>query len=245
MISELFNAFIYNPLYNTLIFLLDVLPGIDVGVAVIMLTIIVKLILFPLSKKSVRTQVQLRKLAPELESIKKKHKDKPQIQAQATMELYRKHKINPFSGFLLILVQLPVIFALYFVFLRAGLPEINTDILYSFVGVPGTIKMSFIGILDITQRSVVLALITGITQYTQIKLATPIQDPKKKKDTSLSSSFATSMQFQMRYVMPVIVAVIAYTLPAMIGLYWTASNLFMIGQEIFIRRRMSSDEAKT
>ena len=99
--------------------------------------------------------------------------------------------------------------------------------------------------LDITQRSIILALITGATQYIQIKFATPIQAPKKQKDTSLSSSFAQSMQFQMRYVMPVIIAVIVYTLPAMIGLYWTTSNLFMIGQEIVIRRRMSLDKKKS
>jgi len=238
MLSFLFNTLIYNPLYNALVFILDVLPAIDVGIAVILLTIIVKLILFPLSRKAVHTQIELRALAPELESIKKQHKDNPQQQAQLTMKMYKEHGINPFSGFLLIFVQLPVIFALYFIFLRGGLPDINIDILYPFLNAPETINMNFLGFLDITKSGVILiALITGITQYIQIKLATPIALPKDKNDTSLSSSFAQSMQFQMRYVMPIIVAVIAYTLPSMIGLYWITSNLFTIGQEYFVRRK--------
>jgi len=133
MLSFLFNTLIYNPLYNALVFILDVLPAIDVGIAVILLTIIVKLILFPLSRKAVHTQIELRALAPELESIKKQHKDNPQQQAQLTMKMYKEHGINPFSGFLLIFVQLPVIFALYFIFLRGGLPDINIDILYPFL----------------------------------------------------------------------------------------------------------------
>jgi len=244
MFSALFNTLIYNPLYNTLVFLLDVIPIIDVGVAVILLTIIVKLILFPLSKKAVHTQARLRVLAPELEKIKEKNKGNSQAQAQETMQLYKSNNINPFSGFLLILLQLPVIFALYFVFLRGGLPEINTEILYSFIGVPSAIKMSFLGLLDITERSVILALITGATQYVQIKLVTP-KTQKKKKDASLSANFAESMQFQMRYVMPIIITVIAYTLPAMIALYWTTSNLFTIGQEFVVRRSLSDTTPKT
>jgi len=242
MFSALFNTLIYNPLYNGLVFLLGAFPFIDVGVAVILLTLVVKLILFPLSRTAVRTQVALRALQPELEDIKKKHKKNTQAQAQATMDLYKKNGINPFSGFFLILVQLPVIFALYFVFLRGGLPEINVDILYSFVNVPGSVDMSFLGFLDITARSVGLALITGATQYVQISLATPKQQTPQKKDGSFSSTFAQSMQFQMRYVMPIIVTVIAYTLPAMIGLYWTTSNLFTIGQELVVRRSISRKE---
>lgn len=241
MFSALFNTFIYNPLYNALIVLLELFPVIDVGIAVILLTILVKLILFPLSRTAVRTQVALRALAPELERIKKKYKKDPQAQAAATMELYKTHGVNPFSGFFLILIQLPVIFGLYFIFLRGGLPEINTDILYSFVTPPVGIDMHFLGVLDITTRSVVVALFTGASQYVQIKLATPVNQPQNKKDGSLASSFASSMQFQMRYVMPVIVTVIAYTLPAMIGLYWTTSNLFMIGQELIVRRGVSKE----
>ena len=236
MFSALFNTFIYNPLYNGLVFLIGLSPAIDVGVAVVILTIIVKLILFPLSRTAVRTQIAQRALAPKLEELKKKHKDNPQAQAQATMELYKQHGINPFSSFFLILIQLPVIFALYFVFLRGGLPDINMDILYSFITAPMSVDMHFLGLLDITSRSVLVALITGATQFVQISLVTPKQMGQKKQDGSFGSTFAQSMQFQMRYVMPVIVTVIAYTLPAMIGLYWTTSNLFTIGQEFVVRR---------
>lgn len=243
MFSALFNTLIYNPLYNGLIFLLNTLPLVDVGIAVVVLTIIVKLVLFPLSKTAVRTQIALRTLAPELERLKKKHKNNPQAQAQATMDLYKQNGVNPFSGFLLILLQLPVIFALYFVFLRGGLPEINTEILYSFIQIPETVDMHFLGFLDINARSLVLAIITGATQFVQISLVTPKQT-NQKKDGSFSGTFAQSMQFQMKYVMPVIVTVIAYTLPAMIGLYWTTSNLFTIGQEFFLRRNSTNTPTK-
>jgi len=216
--------------------LLVSIPIIDVGVAVILLTIIVKLILFPLSKKAVRTQALMRTIQPKLEEIKKKYKNDSQKQAQETMQLYKKEGVNPFSGIFLIILQLPVIFGLYFIFLRAGLPEINTDILYSFVNVPQSINMSFLGFLDITERSVIFALITGITQYIQISLMTPKTDTKKKKSGGFAENFAQSMQFQMRYMMPVIVTVIAYTLPSMIALYWITSNVFTIGQEFVVRR---------
>jgi len=244
MLSALFNTLIYNPLYNGLIFILGALPGSDVGIAVILLTLVVKLILFPLSRTAVRTQVKLKALTPELERIKESHKKNPPAQAQETMALYRKHGINPFSGFLLILVQLPVIFALYFVFLRGGLPDVHLDILYPFVQVPEAVKMSFLGFLDVAEKSVALALLTGITQYFQVHFAMPKDAPRKgAPEGSLSESFAKSMQLQMRYVMPVIIAIIAYTLPALIALYWTTSNVFTILQEIFVRRTAAREHA--
>lgn len=241
MFSTIFNTLIYNPLYNGLVFLLNTFPFIDVGIAVVLMTIVVKLILFPLSRAAARTQIMLRALAPQLEELKKKYKDTPQEQAQATLQLYKKNNVKPFSSFFLILVQLPVIFALYFIFLRGGLPDIHMNILYPFITAPQTIDMHFLGILDVTSRSIVVALLTGISQYIQISLVTPKRNKagKEKKDDSLSSSFAQSMQFQMRYFMPVVITIISYTLPSLIGLYWITSNVFTILQELFVRREMA------
>src|SRR4051812_38944032 len=116
--SFLYHTFFFDPLYNALILLFKLLPWADAGLVVIILTTLVRLILFPLSRKAVLTQVRMNEVAPELEKIKEKYKDKPEEQAKKTLELYREKKINPFSGILVILIQLPVIFALYRIFLH-------------------------------------------------------------------------------------------------------------------------------
>jgi len=235
MIGAIFNSAIYNPLYNGLIFLIDILPTVDVGVAIIVFTIFVKLVLFPLAQKAVKTQIAMKRIDPELKSIREKHKDDKQTQATKTMELYQENKINPFSSIIVILIQLPIIFGLYFIFLRGGLPNVDTSILYSFVGVPEQIRMTLFGIFDISGRSFVLAILAGATQFFQIRLTMPKSETKIGE--SLRGDIAHSMQLQMRYVMPVIIAVIAYTLSAAIALYWTVSNLFTLGQEIYLRNK--------
>lgn len=232
----MFNTIIYTPLYNALILFIDLIPGGDVGVAVIVLTLLVRVVLFPLSKKSSRTQLVMKMIQPKIDALKKKLKDNPQEQAKQTMALYKEEGVNPFAGFLVILIQLPIIFGLYFIFLRGGLPTINMEILYNFISVPESINMSFLGILDISSKNIFLAILTGATQFIQISLVAP-KMIKRKKDAGMKDDMMRSMQLQMRYVMPVIVAVIAYTLPATIGLYWTTSNTFMILQELYIRRQ--------
>ena len=149
MFSYLFNTALYNPIYNLLVFLIDVIPGGDVGLAVIFLTIIVKLVLFPVSFGAVKTQMKMKLVEPELKSIQEKYKDKKEELAKATFEVYRKNKINPFSSIIILFIQIPVIFALYFAILK-GLPIIKTDILYSFVQNPGHINMNFLGLIDLS-----------------------------------------------------------------------------------------------
>lgn len=250
MISSFFNVTLYQPLYNGLIFLMDLLPFIDAGVAVVLFTILVKLILFPLSKSAVATQFKMRQLAPELEELKKKYKDDKQEQARQTMELYRENKINPFSSILLIFIQLPIIFALYFVFLKGGLPDIDTDLLYSFVPTPQNVDIMFLGLFNIAEKSFILALAAAVTNFFQIRFSIPKYTPKERKKgeaPSFKDDLAKSMNVQMRYVFPVIVLVIAANLAGAIAIYWTTSNLFTIGQELVIRKtvknKYKNDEA--
>ena len=126
--SGIFNTVFYQPLYNGLVFLFDLLPWFDAGIIVILFTFIVKLILFPLSKKSLTAQAEMKKLEPELKGIREKYKDNQQETARRTMELYREHKVNPFASILIIIIQIPIVFALYFIFLRAGLPDIKEEL---------------------------------------------------------------------------------------------------------------------
>lgn len=235
MLGALFNTLLYNPLYNGLIFLVSIVPAANVGIAVISLTVIVKLVLFPLSLKAVRTQMAVRAIEPKLNDIKKKYEKDKQEQARKVMELYRTENINPFSSFLVILIQLPIILALYFVFFSGGLPMVDKALLYSWVTLPDVVNMHFLWIDDVSGRSFILALIAGITQYIQIKLALPPLKARTKEQ-SFKDDLARSFNLQMRYVMPVVVVGIAYFISAAIALYWATSNLFAIGQELYVRR---------
>ncbi len=242
MFSYLFNTALYNPIYNLLVFLIDVIPGGDVGLAVIFLTIIVKLVLFPVSFGAVKTQMKMKLVEPELKSIQEKYKDKKEELAKATFEVYRKNKINPFSSIIILFIQIPVIFALYFAILK-GLPIIKTDILYSFVQNPGHINMNFLGLIDVSRNKVfVLALIAGITQFFQAKLAMPnfkkTETKTDSKEISFKDEMMKGMHVQVRYVLPLLTFFIAYSLISVIALYWTISNLFAIGQEYYIRKRV-------
>ncbi len=237
MISSLFSSFIYNPLYNGLIFLVGHIPFADVGIAVIILTIAVKVILLPLAHVAIRSQIVMNAIKPELEAIKDKYKEDKQEQAKQTMSLYREKKINPFAMIVPLFIQIPIILGLYWVFLRGGLPEVNTELLYSFVRIPEMVNMQFMGIVDVGGKSIVIALLAGISQYIHTKISFPKLDTKNK-EKSFKNDIARSMHIQMRYVLPIIVGVISYSISAAIAIYWTTSNIFAILQEVFIRKRM-------
>lgn len=236
--SYLFNLFFYQPLYNGLVLLMVVIPWVDIGIVVILFTCVVKLALFPLSKKSVLTQIKMKEIQPELDAIKEKHKDNKQEQALKVMALYKEKNINPFSGILLIFIQIPIIFALYFVFLKGGLPDIKTDLLYSFVKTPSSVNTSFLGFMDITQKSYIMSFLAGLTQFFQVKFAIPKNNKinKNTNQNSFKDDLAKSMSIQMKYILPVVIFFIARGLPAVVSLYWTTSNLFTIGQELYLRK---------
>ncbi|MAF59703.1 hypothetical protein CL631_02565 [bacterium] len=236
MIVDVFSTFITDPLYNGLIFLISTVPFADVGVAVIILTTVVKIILLPLAHKSIKTQAIVRKIDPEMKEIREKYKKDRQEQARQTMDLYKKYGINPLSGLLLIIIQIPIILGLYLVFLKGGLPEINPERLYSFITSPEIVNMNFLSLIDMGGRSLILALIAGVAQFVQVRLSLP--KVTRTENPTLKEDLMHSFNIQMRYVLPVIVALIAYFISAAVALYWATSNLFAIGQEIFVRRKI-------
>lgn len=240
MIVETFNTLIFNPLYNGLIFLIDIVPYADVGFAVVILTILVKIILFPLAHKVARMQVQMKDLAPKMDELKEKYKDDKQEQTLKIMALYKEHNVRPFLSILVIFIQLPIIFGLYWVFFRGGLPDIQIELLYSFIPFPETVNMNFLGLIDIGGRSAILALLAGVTQFVHSYYALPKPKPRGE-NPSIKEDLAYSFHLQMKYVMPVIVVVISYTISAAIALYWLTSNLFAIGQELIVRRNLKKD----
>ncbi|MFZ2555419.1 MAG: YidC/Oxa1 family membrane protein insertase [Minisyncoccia bacterium] len=240
MFKSAFFNFIYEPLYNGLALLVDIVPAHDIGIAVIILTILVKVILFPLSRQAIRTQAAMRKIAPEIETLKVKFKDKQEEQARAIFALYKERGIRPFSSFLLILVQFPILFGLYWVFWKGGFPNVDGSLLYSFVPFPETVNMDFLGLIDMGERSFLLAALTGVTQYMYTRLSMgPRKPPVVEDKPTFSGDMARSFDLQTRYVLPLIFAGISFTLSAALPLYWATSNIFMIVQEFAMGRRFT------
>jgi YidC/Oxa1 family membrane protein insertase len=240
MFSALWHNVFFDPIYNGLVFFIDVIPGGDVGLAIILTTVLVKFLLLPLSIKAAKTQKLMRELEPKLKDLKEKHKDNREAHARATMDLYRDAGLNPLASVFLLFIQIPIIIALYLSVYSGGgiaLPEINISLLYSFVPTPLEVDMLFLGLIDIAGKSLPLALLAGVTQMIHSYLAIPKPEPRKESDKpDLKAEFARSMQFQMRYVMPVIIFFVAYTISAAIALYFTVSNLMAILQEFAIRQ---------
>jgi YidC/Oxa1 family membrane protein insertase len=240
MFSTIWHTIFFDPVYNTLVFFIDIFPKGDVGLAMIATILVVKMILLPLSIRAVQTQKVMKEIEPKLKEIKEKYKEDKQKQAEAMMGIYREAGMNPFASIFLIFLQIPIIVALYLSVYSGGgvaLPEINTSLLYSFIASPADATMIFLGMIDITGRSILLALGAGITQYFHIKLTMPKLPPKDPKaEPSMKDDFMRNMQLQMRYLMPIFIFFIAYTISAAIALYFLVSNLVTIAQEYFIRK---------
>lgn len=244
--KEFFKHLLYEPMYNALIGIINFLPvWADVGIAVIILTILVRLILFPLSIKAVRTQAKMKLLQEPMKELQEKYKNNREELGRKMLEMYRKEGVNPFASILLILIQLPILLTLYFVFSHSGLPVVNMDLLYSFMHVPETLNMHFLGLIDIAApKNVLLSLIAAATQYFQIRFAMPVIPPKVKNPT-LKDDLARNMSLQMRYIMPIITFFISYSLVSVIAVYWIISNLFSIGQEIYVRKHIHNVSDKS
>ncbi|MEK7669534.1 MAG: YidC/Oxa1 family membrane protein insertase [Patescibacteria group bacterium] len=236
-----FKTIIYTPLYNILILLLSV-SWIDAGIATVILTVLVKVVLYPLSKKATVTQARMKEKEGELKAIKEKYKDK-QEQAVKTMEFYKVNNINPFSSILTVIIQIPIIFSLYYIFFQSGLPKINTNILYSFVKVPESVSMIFLGLVDVSQKSIVLAFLAAITTFWQMHLAGGTSEKKDLLSTkgnlgSGTADFAQMVTKQMKYTMPLVVFFISWKISAIVALYWFVSNLAGIAQDVYVRKQL-------
>lgn len=246
----MYNQFIFKPLYNGLVGIMNIIPGIDLGVAVIIFTCVIRFILFPLSKSALITQVKMKSVEPEANKLRAQYANNKQEQALKIMELYREKKIKPFSSVLLLFVQLPILFALISVFYKV-IPAVHPEFLYSFIKIPH-ISPTLFG-LDITGKSLVLALITGFVQYLQLNYSVAARQQKEMSDKivksgaklDMASSMANSMNSQMKYMMPILAFVSVYwIIPAsfpqaasVIAIYWSVSSIFTLFQEIYIKKK--------
>lgn len=225
-----FNTILYQPLFNSLVFLYQYLPGQDFGVAVIVLTVLIRLVLYPLMVQSIRSQKVMSELQPKIQEIQEKFKNDKEKQSREMMALYQREKINPFGGCLPLLIQLPILIALYRVFWR-GLEPGTMGFLYSFIPNPGAVSLTFLGILDLGQPNLWLAFLAGAAQFLQTKMMMP---KKKKQAGGKAGQFGEMMQKQMLYFFPIFTILILWRLPAAIGLYWITTALFSIGQQYLV-----------
>lgn len=238
MISSLFHAAIYDPLYNGLIFFVGIIPTHDVGLAIIALTIAVRVLLIPLTRRASETQVKMRAIAPQIEELKQKYKDDREAQAKAMFAMYREKDVHPFAGILLLLVQLPILIALFWVFSSGGLPGVEPSLLYSFVAVPPTVSMDFLGFLDMSGHSIVLGLLAAATQFVYTRLTMgPRQKQAAKEGASFTDELTRGLDLQARYVLPATFLFLSFFVPNAAMLYLVTSNFFMIGQEVAMGRR--------
>jgi len=232
-LTNFFNVLLYQPLFNSLFLLYNYIPGHDFGIAIIFLTIVIRIILYPVSVKALNSQKALQSLQPKMQEIQKKYKDNKEQLAKETLELYRKEKISPFSGLFLALIQLPILIALYSVFWKGLNPEELSN-LYSFVSSPGQINSIFLGIIDLSKANLLLAVLAGIFQFFQTKMLTPKSVPGQGKNSDISQM----MQKQMVYFFPFLTVFILMSLPSAIGLYWIVSGIFSIVQQYFILKKI-------
>jgi YidC/Oxa1 family membrane protein insertase len=225
MISNLFNNILVYPLINLLVFTYHYIP--DIGIVIILLTVIIRLVLLPSFHKSLKHQRELQKLQPKIDEVKVKYKDDKEAQAKAMMELYSVHKVNPLSSCLPLLIQLPILIALYQVFIRSlnGKPIQG---LYHFVPNPGTIDPFFLHWINLGQHNIYLAIIAAVSQYFLGRM----QQPKAPSDPT-----ARMMRAQVLYMFPAVTLIIGLRIPAGLVLYWIVTTLFGIAQQYYIVRK--------
>ncbi len=242
----MYNEFVFRPLYNGLIGILDIIPWIDVGIAVIIFTAIVKFILYPLSKSALLTQIRMREVEPEAAKIRTQFSADRQTQAMKIMELYKAKGIRPFSGTLLLILQLPILLSIISVFYKI-IPTVDKTLLYSFVAAPDlSQRMHFLGLIDLTTPSIFLAILTAVAQFLQIKYSFASKmSAKQAPGATGAAGMTAAMNTQMKYLVPILAFVSIYwIIPArfpmassIIAIYWMTSSLMTFLQEMIIRKK--------
>ncbi|PIP28152.1 MAG: hypothetical protein COX29_02820 [Candidatus Moranbacteria bacterium CG23_combo_of_CG06-09_8_20_14_all_35_22] len=251
--SFIFGETIYRPIYNFLIFIYNIIPYPDFGIAIIIVTLVLKFLLIPLSKKQIESQKKMQEMQPKIKEIQKKHKDDKEKQSRALMEFYKQNKTNPFSGCLPTIFQLIFLIAIYQVLFNissAGL-LVDPKELYSFVSNPGQINQYFLGIIDLSKTinlnqldikivpQLILIFLAAGAQYFQMKMIMPKAVPPSENSTP---DISQTMSRQMMYLGPILTLFIGIKFPAGLALYWLVSTVFAIIQQ---RRVLKKEKNKS
>jgi len=201
-----------------------------------------------MNTKSIKSQKQLQEIQPQIKELQEKYRNNKEEQARKLMEFYQKNKINPFSGCLPLVVQFPILIALYQVFIN-GFKDESLSTLYAFVSNPGHLNPVSFGTINLSETNVSLAFIAGALQYFQTKMLMSGKKEEKKEEEKKEKTaeektqeFAQSMTKQMVYIMPVMTFVFAMSFPSGLALYWAVTTLFAIIQQYFIINKQKKAE---
>ncbi|MDD4624811.1 MAG: YidC/Oxa1 family membrane protein insertase [Candidatus Pacebacteria bacterium] len=230
-VGTFFHLFFYQPLVNLIVSFYVFFPGQSLGLAIILTTLFLKIVLFSPTQQALKSQKIMNELQPKIKEIQKKYKEDKQKQAEEMMRLYKEKKFNPFSGFLPLLIQLPIFIALYQIF-QSGVGQTHLDLLYSFIPRPQDVHQMFLGI-DLSKSNILLALVVGAAQYFQTKTAMPSGAAKPGAEDQ-AAQFSFMMQKYSLYFFPIMTIMILAALPSGLGLYWLINTVFSIGQNYLV-----------
>ena len=234
----MFHTIFYEPIYNLLVLVLSYVPSHDIGAAILIVTLIVKGILLPLNLSTLRGQHLMKKVEEEVREIREKHKHSPQEAGRKTMEVYKREKINPFASFFAILIQIPVVIALYLVFSKGFIVDVES--LYSFVRFPESLNTIAFGLFDVTKKNSIIAVLAGVSSYILARRQTQSMVINKKPgEETMQDQFMKSMRIQLLYVLPLIIGFSAAIVPAALGFYWLISNIIGYAQDIYMKRKLT------
>lgn len=237
--TKIFRTFVAAPLLNSLVFIASLLPGYSLGMAIILLTLAVKLLLFVPTQHAMEGQKKMQMLQPKLEELKKKYKGDDKRIQEETLKLWKEHKINPFQSCLPMLLQFPILIGLFYTIRDSATLNLSRHLLYgSYQDLPWSFGTNFLG-LDLLKPEVyIFPIALVLLQFLQMKMSFAIQKRRKKNDTKSEEAPApsNSQQVVMLYALPLMIGFFAIQFPAAVSLYWGISTLFAIGQQMIVNR---------
>src|SRR3990167_9525197 len=231
---NIFYTFLLQPIFNLLVFLYNVIPGADVGFAIIALTILIKFALWPLMSSSLKSQKAMQELQPKLDVLKKEHGDNKEALSKAMMQLYQDEKVNPLASCLPIIVQLPVLIALYQVLFH-GFDATALNQLYTWIQNPGHINTIFLGLIDLEKNNLWLAVLAGVLQFFQTRMLMQRQPPKQVAKTEGAKDES---------MLAIMTIVIGMKLPGGLTLYWVVVTVFSIAQQWWVFKGLDGKSGK-
>ncbi|OGY78793.1 MAG: hypothetical protein A3B74_03320 [Candidatus Kerfeldbacteria bacterium RIFCSPHIGHO2_02_FULL_42_14] len=241
---ELFNTILYEPLFNALIYFYRTF-GDDMGIAIVVLTLIIKIVLFVPSFSSLKAQRALQETQPKIEALKQKYQHDKELLGRKLIEFYKENKVNPLSSCLPLLIQLPILIALYRVFfggletnaetgtlISNQLEHLYTPLQAIYAVTP--IKTATLGGIDLAIKgNYILAILAGVGQFVSSKLMSTKKVKPAKVPASSDENMTAALNKQMLYFLPVLTIVFGVQFPAGVTLYWLVSTLFTLLQQIY------------
>jgi YidC/Oxa1 family membrane protein insertase len=228
-----FTVFI-QPLLNALAFFVWLVPRNDLGLAICLLTVAVRLVLHPFQKFTASSQEKMQRLQPKIEAAKKKFKDAKDKQLEAIMAVYREEGVNPLAltggNLLVVMIQIPVLLGLFRVF-GGDVTKIFASGLYAFTPRPEAINAMFLGLIDLSAPNIVVAALAALAQFWQMRIAS-----KKIMANQEAGSFGAAFQKQSQFLFPLLTIIIGVRLPAALALYWLVFTLLAVASDLWMAR---------